>query len=545
MGKVARIVVFIVLLAGVGLGAGSSAAPGPTAATLEVGTSSTCTYHTIAAAIAAANPGDRIKVENTIFVESPLVVTEDLTLAGGYHSAHPYSCLTLTGYNHTTLRRSGVTAEPILRIQGGAQVTITWFIFEQNANGSGLQVENATLDVEDSIVRDNDDSGLRVLDGSDVTLTRAEVAGNAADVGGGLYIDGYSQVVADDSMIRENSGWTHGAGVNLRVGSTFTARNETQIRHNRTILGCYEGGGIYATGPDTEVLIDNSIVISNTALYKGGGLYLDKGARATLQNSSWFQENVGLGPALGAGGGIYVEGSNTTLEVYDSILYDNWADPHGGAIANESGTVELDGAVVIGNNAAQQGGGLYTTLGPASARNSIFLSNVATYDSGGAIATDSAALSVHKSYFAGNTSPLNGSAVYVQGANGPFEPPVDVVNNFLTDNQTVAPPSSEGPPAGGSTVYISGTAAILVHNTLAHSTQQASFGVHVGPSSNLTLMNNILSGFYIGIRRVSGGRDSPLRTTISFTTIPSTGMPMASRSPIRCWATRPLAATIT
>lgn len=505
MGKLARIVVFTILLAGVGLGASSSAAPGPapTAVTLEVGTSATCAYHTIAAAIAAANPGDTIKVENTVFVESPLVVSKDLTLAGGYHSADPYSCLTLTGYNHTTVRRSGVTPAPILRINS-AEVTITWFILENNANGSGLEVNNATLNLEDSIVRDNDNSGLLIDGGSDVTLVRAEVSGNSANAGGGLNIDGFSDVVADNTVIRDNSGWDHGAGVSLRVGSTFTASNNTSIRHNRTVLGCYQGGGIYASGTDTEVLIDASQVISNTALTQGGGLYLDNGAQATIRNFSWFQENIAFGPASGAGGGVYLEGSGSTLNVHDSMFLSNWADPNGGGIWNQSGTVELDRVLLLSNNAAQRGGALYTSLGPATVRNSIFLGNVATYNSGGAIATDRAALSVHRSYFAGNTSDLEGSAVFVDGANGPAEPAAEIVNCFMTDNTTTAA-SVQGPAATGSTLYVDGTSATIVHNTLAHNTQQASFGVYVGEDSDLELVNNIISGFYTGIRRVSMG----------------------------------------
>jgi predicted outer membrane repeat protein len=505
MGKVARIVVLTILLMGVRLGASSSAAPGsePTAATLEVGTSPNCAYHTIADAIAAANPGDTIKVENTVFVESPLVISEDLTLAGGYNSAHPYSCLTLTGYNHTTVHRSGVTPAPILRIEA-AQVTITWFILEDNANGSGLEVDNATLNLEDSIVRNNDSSGLLIYGGSNVALSRAEISGNSANAGGGLSIDGYSHVVADNTVIRENNGWDHGAGLSVQAGSTFTARNDTSIRHNRTVLGCDQGGGIYATGTDTQVLIDGSHVISNTALLQGGGLYLDNGARATIQNGSWIQENIAFGPASGAGGGVYVEGSDSALSVYNSILYSNWADPNGGGIWNESGTLDLDGAVLLANNAAQRGGGLYTSLGPATVRDSVFLSNVATYDSGGAIATDRAALSAHRSFFAGNTSHLEGSAIFVQGANGPAEPPAEIVNCFLVDNTTAAI-NVQGPPAGGSTLYVEGTSASIVHNTLAHDTPQASFGIYVGDGSDLALVNNIISGFYIGIRRVSMG----------------------------------------
>jgi hypothetical protein len=511
MDRLARISGLVVLLLGVGLSASGSAGPGPepAAATLEVGTSPLCAYHTIQDAIAAANPGDTIKVENTLFVENSLLISRNLTLAGGYNTAHPYACLTQTGFNYTTVEHAGTASSAILRIQN-AQVTIQWFIFEDNAYGGGLEVDGATLDLKHSLVRNNDAMGLLIYNSSDVTLTDVEVAGNSANVGGGLNIDGGSQVVADDSVIRDNNGWTHGAGVNLQLGSTFTARNGTSIRHNRTAFGCYEGGGIYATGQGTEVYLDASHVISNTALAKGGGLYLAAGAQATIRNGSWIQQNVAyLSSPPGGGGGACVEGSGTALKVYDSVFYNNGADPDGGGIWNDFGTLELSGAFLLANNARDKGGGLYTSFGATTIEGSYFIGNVATFDSGGAIATYRSELTAHRSLFTANSSDLEGSAVFVQGANGTFEPAAEIVNCYLVDNPTTAT-GIQGPPAGGSTLYVEGTQAKIIHNTLAHGSQQASFGVYVGEGSDLVLIDNIIHGFYIGIRRVSAGTGTAL-----------------------------------
>ena len=60
-----------------------------------------------------------------------------------------------------------------------------------------------------------------------------------------------------------------------------------------------------------------------------------------------------------------------------------------------------------------------------------------------------------------------------------------------------------GPPASGSTGYAQSVHAILLHNTIAHQTPVASFGVQVGPDSTIEMTNNIVTNFYVGIRRAS------------------------------------------
>jgi hypothetical protein len=571
MGRFARIAGLVVLLVGVGLSGSGLAAPEaePEAMLWEVGTQPACDFSTIGAAIAAANPGDTIKVENLVYTEGPLTINKNLTLKGSYLAAGtPFACLTNTGFGYTTLRRSGTTAEAILEIQG-ADVTISWFIFEGNHYEAGLETDGATLDLQNCILRDNWNSGMYVHGVSDVTLNSVEISENEAPVGGGLWIGSASQVVADNTVIRDNSGWNYGAGVYLQGSSDFTARNGSSIVHNRTFMGCDEGGGIYARNSGTEVLIDASDVISNTALEKGGGLYLTDGAVATIQNFSWIQENGTYGPAVGGGGGVHVDGTGTTLNVYDSIFYLNWSDPDGAGIWNEFGTVNLDGAILMYNNAAQRGGGMFTSFGPATVRNSLFLYNKATYDSGGGIATYRSELTVHRSYFSDNESDEEGSAIYVEGANGAFEPAAEIVNCFLVDNPTTArssqEPEGDGPALGdwspggrlpggrlpgewspgewspgdssprewspgewlpgdpspgesspgesspgalqasGSTLYVEGTTAQIVHNTLAHANQVLSYGVYVGDGSGLSLENNIITGFYTGIHRPPAG----------------------------------------
>lgn len=530
-------IVLVVLIVGFGVSLRGMAAPPAErmANTLEVGTSTLCAYHTIQDAIAAAQPGDTIKVQNTLFAEQPLLIEKDLRLAGSYNSAHPYGCLTLTGYAWTQIRRTGTTPAPILKVRN-ARVTVTWITFEQNSYGSGVAVEDGILFLENVILQDNAalaGGGLSVIR-SRATLIDTEILDNSATFGGGLYADQGSTVTTHSSTIRSNNGWDQGAGIFVRGASAFSAKEGTVIGENRTPMDCEEGGGVYADGVNTQVTIDASQVLSNTALSRGGGLYIGGGAGATIQNGSSVEMNVAFGPVSGAGGGIHVSGTGSTLHVTDqSMIYYNFSDPVGGGIYNNGGTVHLNGAYLILNDARDSGGGLYNTGGSVYARDTWFyLNRVQTLDGGGlysagaggtldlerctirsntAPAGDGGGLyashpfsSVRESYFVDNEALGEGSALYLDGGCCTGNPAAEVVNSFIVDNSTAAVPRNMGPPGSGSSLHATDLAATLVHNTVAHKAQ-ASFGVSAGPDSTLYMTNNILSGFAVGIRRPSGG----------------------------------------
>ena len=517
------------------LGASPRGIAAPVPRTIQVGQNAACDFDNIEDAIADARSGDTIKVENLIFPEQPLVIDKSLVLAGGYVKAgHPdQACLTQTGVGRTTVQPAVATTHPLLTVRN-VRVTVSWFIFEQNG-GNGIAVEDGLLNLEHVIVRDNSavsGGGLHVLR-STATLVETEIADNSADWGGGLYLDQSSTVSAHGSTIHDNSGQFQGAGVYLTGGSTFSAFEETHIELNVTAWGCEDGGGIYADGVGTEVTIDASGVLTNTALSRGGGLYIGGGATATIQNSSWIQANGTYGPTEGGGGGIHVSGSHSTLAVSMSAIDGNWSDPNGGGIHNDGGTVYLNYVYLTGNHGGDNGGGLYNAGGIVHVRNSLFYQNQVTaahggglYSSGegggldvegvwfiqntapagdgGAIYASHPQTTVQKSLFTANSA-TDGSALFLTGACCADKPTAEMVNCYIVDNPTAIPTDLRGPPAGGSSLYAESLRAILVHNTFAHASPVAAFGVHAGPDSKVEMTNNILTHFYIGIRRPSGG----------------------------------------
>jgi hypothetical protein len=540
MRKTSAVAWVVVLILGLGAETGMMAAPlrEPTANTLEVGTSSTCAYHTIEDAIAAALPGDTIKIENILFVEQPLVIDKDLTLAGSYPSAHPYACLTQTGLAWTTVRRTGTSPAPILFIDH-ANVTISWIIFENNPVGSGIDIQSGNLDLDNVILQGNSTAsygGAVSAHGANVTMADTQLLGNSADFGGGLYLDGSSSASAYRSLIQGNNAATEGAGVYAKSASTFLAAEGTSIESNSTPWGCNEGGGIYAKDANTEVVIDASTVMSNSALYRGGGLYIGNGASATIQNLSLIEGNVTYGPTTGGGGGAHVNGPASTLTIESSYFVRNGSDPLGGGIYSEYGTVNLDSVLLMENDARERGGGLYNLGGTVRARfgasvgNQVhdfdggglysigedasldidhwwFIENSSLAGDGGAIWAGHGNATIERSYFSGNSSASDGSAIYLTGGCCSGTREVEVDNCYVVDNLTVPAPLL-GPPAGGSSLYAEYITATLTHNTFAHANPVASFGIHAGPESRIFMTNNILTNFYIGIRRVSSGTGS-------------------------------------
>ena len=187
-------------------------------------------------------------------------------------------------------------------------------------------------------------------------------------------------------------------------------------------------------------------------------------------------------------------------------LFDNHADESGGGLFNEGGIVKA-GFCVFHDNEAHKGagGGLYSENPGAKVdiQDSYFSSNRATLSYGGGIAAHTTALSVRRTTLMVNKALGQGTAIYVQAACCPGDPTAEIVNCFIIENETL-PPLIQGPPGSGSSVYAQGAAATLSHNTLARHTQ-ASFGVYVADGSTVTMTNNIISNFVVGIRRPSGG----------------------------------------
>ena len=531
----------VVMLVVLGLGSSGRAAPVPK--TIEVGENAACDYHTIEDAITYAYSGDTIKVQWGDFYEQSLVVNKSLTFIGGYVKAEygDVVCLGSTGHQATVRPAPGASG-PLFRVQG-AHVSVQFFIFENGADVGVAVDSGGTLELVDSVVQNNDDGGLSVV-GATANLLGTEILDNDSDFGGGIYVNTGASVTASDSLIKGNQGWIQGAGVYLRNGSVFSALDGTRIELNVTVVGCDDGGGVAAIGAGSEVTISASQVLSNTALNRGGGLYLVGGAQAWIRNGSMVKGNRAIGPGVG-GGGVYLADSASSLHVDGSRFFGNGTDPNGGGIHNSFGTVHLNNAWFYDNRARESGGAVYNNGGSITCWNSyfdenwvqdyhggaissigiagtldvercIFVENTTDSGNGGAIYAKHPYTSVRRSYFTQNTAPGDGSALFLSGMDIPGGPEAVVENNYIVDNPTVVvaadggeaspasidgPEAPEGPPANGSSLYAEYITAYLTHNTFAHQSQLYHFGVLANPYATVHMVNNIFTNFSVAIHQ--------------------------------------------
>ena len=164
-------------------------------------------------------------------------------------------------------------------------VTLNNSIVEDNVSGLGggiLVGSGAHLTVNDSIVRNN--GGPNAWGGGIfITLSSADISGstisgNFANArGGGIALNGNSNVTISDSIISGNSSDANGGGIDMRFG-TVTITN-TIISGNSAGA---DGGGINMWAASANVTLTNVTVAGNSA-NSGGGI--GNVATLTLENS--------------------------------------------------------------------------------------------------------------------------------------------------------------------------------------------------------------------------------------------------------------------
>ena len=435
-----------------------------------------------------------------------------------------------------------------LYASGGATVQSDETLWDgnQGQNGGGVYLSGSSFSGEDLTFYNNsaagDGGGFWAGAGSSLWLSKGSEINdggtanpNTADNGAGIYAEGGSTVSLDDSTIQGNHAWERGGGVYLKGASTLTASNGSEISFNQTYgFAGIEGGGIYASGTGTTVTINGSLVKGNTAIKRGGGLYVGDGAAATIQGGSTVQDNSTL-DFVDGGAGAFVSGADATLTVRDSAFSKNTTATDGGGILNDGGTVHLVEARLSENYAQGWGGGLYNLGGTVDAKvttfykneahgsnggglfstgsgsivdldRSYFANNQAPAASGGGLATYGTTLAVMRGYFANNSSAHGGSALHVTGASTPNEPSARIVNCFILNNTTVtaAGATPRGGQSPGSSLHVEGTSATALHNTFAQTIQQP-YGLFIADGAAVTLTNNIISNFSVGIHRPSFG----------------------------------------
>jgi hypothetical protein len=322
--------------------------------------------------------------------------------------------------------------------------------------------------------------------------------------------------------------YAHGDGQPTIEGVHITGGDATGLGGNP--WGDDTGGGVYISS--TPVLIRNSQIYSNTALFGAGLVAMD--AQLTLQENRIFS-NTGS-----YGGGLHLYGGSATVN--GNTILSNTAEVLGGGIYLSRGQADLAGNT-IGGNASWYGGGLFLQETDASVLENTIQANTAHEGGvggwefvgvgGGVYAQDCTLSLVHNtirdniaSWGGGialgwNHENLDGNIIWGNAASDLggglilYETNTTLINNVVADNQA----------SKGSGLYFVGTSARLLHTTIARngSAQHAEktpgdgVGIYVAPgdtiSSQILLTDTILVSHTVGIT-VAVGNTTRLDATL-------------------------------
>jgi hypothetical protein len=198
---------------------------------------------------------------------------------------------------------------------------------------------------------------------SDVTIT-----GGVTPSGAGVHNDG--QLTLKNDAVVENHDSPFGAAAGIFNGPAgLLTLLQTRVAGNIASDGV--GGGVYNSG---VAVIRSSLVEENGAEFVGAGIFNETGATMDVFDTVVRNNFSGL-----SGGGIANKG---TLDVRTGTISGNTAQIFGGGILN-SGELGLTATDVTGNTAAfGWGGGLYNE-GTAALRGSSVTGNTAQVEGGG------------------------------------------------------------------------------------------------------------------------------------------------------------------
>ncbi len=452
-----------------------------------------CTYATIAAAIAAANPGDTLLIEGGRTFTENLTIPINLTLQGGYAGCASASTV------RTTVDGSNASF-PVIIVQQSLVVSL------QNLN-----LTNGSTGLEGGGIRFAKGTGTGTLN-----LSNVHVYGNSAQWGGGLWVGIDAEVTGENVHIYNNTATNVGGGVRLYGGRAtfensaiydnvaprgagvdatreegFTPRltlpTNTDIYDNAALTGNGFGGGVYLR-QGVISLADCSDIHSNHAL-AGGGAYLITSTLTIAGDCSAIMLNT----ATGNGGGVYAQGS--TVNVRDSAqVYSNTAQTGGGAYLDNS-SLRGDKALIHYNTATGgHGGGVFATKGSLLAmdlgsyacigpRCSQLSYNTSTNAYGGGVfANFNSEVDLRQTFVEGNTAEYGGGIYAHQGQ-------VYLYNVLVAGNNATG-------STGGGIRLLNDVTFEGAHNTIAYNDAgRAATGraIDIG-ASTLALRNSIVWG---------------------------------------------------
>jgi hypothetical protein len=492
------------LLAGLlAVAAAAVGAQQASAATLTV-CASGCAFSQIAPAIAAASPGDTVKVAAGTY-SGGFTIDKSLKLVGAGAGA----TIIQGGGPVITVGVPSASTEPTVSI-GGVTVTggvNTSFGFAITPAGGGISIPagansatGATVTITESAISGNRVQVLQA-DSCGAGCTFAVVAGGGIDNAGTLTLNhatvSNNSAVSDISLKVANRLALGGGIQNYGVGTlTLHASAVTGNRLDMaTATGAGAGtlafgGGIDSDGPltvDTSTISGNSISITNTTtssdigtLGLGGGIHIEFSGQATVRESTISGNAVMVSAPAGGGGagggGIDDDGS---LLLLDSLVNNNHTSvtvtssvPSSVFTGSDGGAMEVDGSLTVAGttfsgNSVNQTNPAGSSCGGGAQGGALFFGPFTT----GAISDSTfTGNSVHDSSTSGTgTCALGGAIFNLFSA-------VTLSDDVISGNTVSASTSTGTVNVGGGGIWNGGTL------TLRDTTVASNSGTATGPS---------------------------------------------------------------
>lgn len=197
-----------------------------------------CDFTSLQSAIDAANHRDTIRVSNDAIYPLDAVISQSLTIAGGYSSC--------------TAENPGSAQTQI--VAAGATTPITAFATAAVMNPR-------------------------------ITLENIEISNGSALSGGGIYADGDLQLVLRDVNFSNNTASAAGGGIMLFGGVVATIEGTVEVRENTSV----QGGGVHCE--DASLVVADHLAIRSNTGEDVGGLSMSACELSTQTDSRLTIEN--------------------------------------------------------------------------------------------------------------------------------------------------------------------------------------------------------------------------------------------------------------
>lgn len=294
---------------------------------------------TIAAAILKASGGDTIEIAAGTYHEHDIQIYKELTLTG----AGRKNTIVDAGGNGRLFRIGVPTTLSGLTLKNG-QTPDTGSSFTRGG-GAILATDDLTLQQVRLLDNHAGGSGGAIFNSGTLLLENSQVLSNTAqDGGGGIFNYSLGDITVINSILAYNTASASGIGGGgvYAGGHSLTIQNSTLAYNSATYLG--GGLDINLNGP---TVLDGVTLTGNQSV-GGAGLFASSGA-LTMTNST-ISGNI----ASNDYGGIYVSGPNTNLYLQNStIAYNTRTNTSGsgtnGVMIGNNATVSMVNTILAFN----------------------------------------------------------------------------------------------------------------------------------------------------------------------------------------------------